>query len=154
MILIIINTIIITLFISCITAISPINLGAIVLCIALSTAINLGLISTGWFRFIVFIIYVGGMLVIFAYFAALQPNQHIIRWSWVILPSTFIIIFYVAWPSAPLNWPDSIPLTHQLYSSSNLLLPVLIALILFLALIIVVKTSRAEEGPLRPFQYV
>nr|YP_009974919.1 NADH dehydrogenase subunit 6 [Alitta succinea]QNJ33880.1 NADH dehydrogenase subunit 6 [Alitta succinea] len=152
MMLIMINTIIITLFISCITAISPINLGAIVLCIALSTAINLGLMSTGWFSFIVFIIYVGGMLVMFAYFAALQPNQHIISWGWILLPSTFVVIFYVAWPSAPLNWPDSMPLTHQLYSTSNLLLPILMALILFLALIMVVKTSRAEEGPLRPFQ--
>jgi len=79
MILIIINRLIITLFISCLTTISPIRLGATVLCSAVFVASSLTLISTGWFGLITFIIYVGGMLVIFAYFAALQPNQHIIN---------------------------------------------------------------------------
>lgn len=154
MILILINTIIITLFISSITAVSPINLGVIVLCIALSVSAKLALISTRWFSFITFIIYVGGILVIFAYFAALQPNQYVINWRWVLLPSFFISVIYIIWSSTPLVWTEATPCTNQLYSYSNIILPIIIALILFLALIIVVKTSRAEEGPLRPFQYV
>nr|WBQ42660.1 NADH dehydrogenase subunit 6 [Nectoneanthes oxypoda] len=152
MMLILINTIIITLFISSITAVSPINLGVIVLCIALSVSAKLALISTSWFSFITFIIYVGGMLVMFAYFAALQPNQHVINWSWILLPSFFISVMYIMWSSTPLMWTEVTPCTNQLYSHSNIILPIMMALILFLALIMVVKTSRAEEGPLRPFQ--
>jgi hypothetical protein len=154
MILLIINRLIITIFISCLTAISPINLGALVLRIALFVAASLSLISTGWFGFITFIIYVGGILVIFAYFAALQPNQYITQWGWILLPSFFAIIISVTFSPSALNSIAYTPSTDQIYSSTNLILPILIALILFLALIIVVKTSRAEEGPLRPFQYV
>lgn len=152
MTLLIINSLIITLFISCLTAVSPINLGATVLCIALFVASRLRITSTRWFGFITFIIYVGGMLVIFAYFAALQPNQHIVRWGWILIPSFFTVILLTSYFSAStISWSNNMPLTHQIYASTNLILPILIALILFLALIMVVKTSRADEGPLRPF---
>jgi len=154
MTLLIINSIIITLFISCLSALSPINLGALVLTIALFVAAALSVISTGWFGLITFIIYVGGMLVIFAYFAALQPNQFITSWNWVLLPTFFVIISFIIWPHSSLNWLPHSPNTSQIYSITNLSLPILIALILFLALIIVVKTSRADEGPLRPYNYV
>jgi len=152
--ILIINRLIITLFISCLTIISPIRLGATVLCIAVFVASRLTLISTGWFGLITFIIYVGGMLVIFAYFAALQPNQQITNWRWVLSPSFFLVILYASFQSSPIIWKLVIPNTAHIYSTPNIIIPVIIAIILFLALIIVVKTSRANEGPLRPFQYV
>lgn len=154
MILIIINRLIITLFISCLTILSPIRLGATVLCIAVFVASRLTLISTGWFGLITFIIYVGGMLVIFAYFAALQPNQHITNWRRILTPSFFFIIMYASFQPSPIIWKLATPDTAHIYSAPNIILPIIIAIILFLALIIVVKTSRAHEGPLRPFQCV
>lgn len=154
MTLLIINRIIITLFISCLSAISPINLGVLVLTVALFVASSLRIISTSWFGLITFIIYVGGILVIFAYFAALQPNQFITRWRWILGPSFLLTVILIIWSFSSLNWLPYSPNTSQIYSITNLILPILIALILFLALIIVVKTSRADEGPLRPFNYV
>nr|YP_010429362.1 NADH dehydrogenase subunit 6 [Perinereis vancaurica]USR67354.1 NADH dehydrogenase subunit 6 [Perinereis vancaurica] len=149
-----INSIIITLFISCLSAVSPINLGVLVLLVALSVAAALSLMSTGWFGLITFIIYVGGMLVMFAYFAALQPNQFITSWSWILIPSFLISIIFIMWSFSSMNWLPHSPNISQIYSVTNLILPILMALILFLALIMVVKTSRADEGPLRPFNYV
>nr|YP_010147008.1 NADH dehydrogenase subunit 6 [Hediste diversicolor]QQP21530.1 NADH dehydrogenase subunit 6 [Hediste diversicolor] len=154
MMLIIINSLIITLFISCLTMLSPISLGATVLCIAVFVASSLTLMSTGWFGLITFIIYVGGMLVMFAYFAALQPNQHITNWSQILTPSFFFIIMYASFQSSPIMWKLVTPDTAHIYSTPNTMLPIIMAMILFLALIMVVKTSRAHEGPLRPFQYV
>nr|YP_010429350.1 NADH dehydrogenase subunit 6 [Perinereis camiguinoides]USR67342.1 NADH dehydrogenase subunit 6 [Perinereis camiguinoides] len=149
-----INSIIVTLFISCLSAMSPINLGVLVLLVALSVAAALSLMSTGWFGLITFIIYVGGMLVMFAYFAALQPNQFITSWSWVLIPSFLISVIFIMWSFSTMNWLPHSPNISQIYSITNLILPILMALILFLALIMVVKTSRADEGPLRPFMYV
>jgi len=154
MTLIIINIITITLFISCLTAVSPVNLGVIVLLTAITVASSLALISTSWFGFIIFIIYVGGILVIFAYFAALQPNQQVLSWGWVLTPIIILIIFISILPSPILLKTFNTPSTTDLFSYINLYIPILLALILFLALIIVVKTSHADEGPLRPFIYV
>lgn len=154
MTLLIVNRIIITLFISCLRSISPIRLGALILSTALFVATALSILSTRWFGLITFIIYVGGMLVIFAYFAALQPNQQIVSWAWVIFPSTLIVITIITYGTYPLIWaPHSIN-TRQFYQFNTYIIPILMALILFLALIIVVKTSRADDGPLRPFSYV
>lgn len=154
MTLLIVNRIIITLFISCLRSISPISLGATILSTALFVATTLRILSTRWFGLITFIIYVGGMLVIFAYFTALQPNQQIISWTWVILPSILIIITVITYGYYPLMWGPHTINTGQLYQTNTYVIPVLMALILFLALIIVVKTSRADDGPLRPFSYV
>lgn len=154
MILILFNRLIITLFISCLTILSPVRLGATILCTAVFVALRLTFISTGWFGLITFIIYVGGILVMFAYFAALQPNQQITNWRWILIPSLFIIISYTSFQPSPIIWKLITPNTAHIYSTPNIILPIIIALILFLALIIVVKTSRANEGPLRPFQYV
>lgn len=155
MILILIHSTIITLFISCLTAVSPLNLGIIILFTAILIAIILSLIATSWFGFITFIIYVGGILVIFAYFAALQPNQQIIRWNWLLLPRIFFIVSTATFIRNKIIIKYSImSSTTALFSSSNNYIPVLLAIILFLALIIVVKTSDANKGPLRPFNYV
>nr|YP_010400403.1 NADH dehydrogenase subunit 6 [Perinereis linea]UQS76102.1 NADH dehydrogenase subunit 6 [Perinereis linea] len=154
MTLLMINSIIITLFISCLSAMSPINLGVLVLTVALFVASSLSMMSTSWFGLITFIIYVGGMLVMFAYFAALQPNQFITSWSWILGPSFLLTVILIMWSFSSLNWLPYSPNTSQIYSITNLILPILMALILFLALIMVVKTSRADEGPLRPFNYV
>nr|WBQ42673.1 NADH dehydrogenase subunit 6 [Nereididae sp. SIO BIC A9836] len=151
MTLFMINSIIITLFISCLTATSPINLGISVLMIAVFIAISLAATTTSWFGFITFIIYVGGMLVMFAYFAALQPNQHIISWMQLLMPLTLTMIIMTMNSNLTLTWTSIAPSTSQIYSSANFILPILMALVLFLALVMVVKTSRADEGPLRPF---
>lgn len=154
MTLILFNTTLITLVISCLTAVSPINLGVIIIITAIIVATITAIISTSWFGFITFIIYVGGILVIFAYFAALQPNQPVIRWSWLLTPLIILIIIAANINNTPpIHYINNLS-TTELYNLSNLTIPLLLALTLFLALIIVVKVSHADEGPLRPFQYV
>lgn len=151
MILLIINTLIITLIFICITAVSPINLGVLILRGAFFIAISMSLVFSRWFGFITFIIYVGGILVIFAYFAALQPNQHITNWSWLHAPMIFSIILISSFNYNSLNISIDTFKIYNIYSAYNLAVPISIALILFLALIIVVKTAHADKGPLRPF---
>lgn len=154
MTLLTINALIVTLFFTCITSLSPINLGVLVLIIALVISCTLAAVVPSWFGFIIFIIYVGGMLVMFAYFAALQPNQHITRWRWLIAPTFFIVLITTLNKNQTIIWSSHPPNTIEIYSATNIAIPPLLALILFLALIIVVKTARTDRGPLRPFNYV
>lgn len=154
MTLLTLNSLITTLFFSCIIALSPINLGITVLLIALLISISLSILTSRWFGFIIFIIYVGGILVIFAYFAALQPNQITTTWGWIITPSFFTIIITAFFQNNSIITTLTTPNTIEIYHITNSILPILLALILFLALVIVVKTAHADEGPLRPFSYV
>lgn len=130
---------------------SPIRLGVIVLFIALFTAFFLASYLSGWFGLITFIIYIGGILVIFAYFAALQPNQHITSPAIFILPVIVIIRYIIVTLITPIIYNSSIPTITILILSPYFLLFLGLALLLFLALIAVVKVSRSHEGPLRPF---
>jgi hypothetical protein len=154
MILIIIISLLLTIFLICLIINSPINLGIAILCISLFISSIFAIISSRWFGFITFIIYVGGILVIFAYFSALQPNQQIINWAWTFCPIVFIIMYFLYTNKTPYIWLDNFINTNQIFSINNLIIPILLALLLFLTLIIVIKTTRADEGPLRPFFYV
>lgn len=133
------------------TILSPISLGAAVLTIALTTAMIISLLISGWFGLITFIIYIGGMLVIFAYFAALQPNQHITTWTTTLLP--LIIFLSIASTSSinPLINIRTPTVITYILTNNYATLFIALSLLLFLALISVVKVSRSNEGPLRPF---
>nr|YP_009107125.2 NADH dehydrogenase subunit 6 [Tylorrhynchus heterochaetus]AIT99404.2 NADH dehydrogenase subunit 6 [Tylorrhynchus heterochaetus] len=140
-----------TIVISILIAISPLTLGIMILTTALLAAMMINFFLTSWFSFITFIIYVGGMLVMFAYFAALQPNYHITNIGLGLVPILFsltAIIFSINWPI--MVSIKSTPTYVMILFPHNVIL-ISLALLLFLALIAVVKTSHAAVGPLRPF---
>lgn len=147
-------SILITIF----TSSTPLTLGFIILILALALALTTATITSTWFGFIIFLIYIGGILVIFAYFAALIPNSSpslIVTTISLISVFTLLIIYF--YPYAPtLSQTLLTPINNTLpalalFSSNNLLPLLLLALILFLALISVVKISNLFAGPLRPF---
>jgi NADH-ubiquinone oxidoreductase chain 6 len=63
---------------------NPIRLGVIVWAVALMSALIMGLLVYSWFGYIIFLVYVGGLLVIFGYFAAISPNIKGGFWSGVV----------------------------------------------------------------------
>jgi NADH-ubiquinone oxidoreductase chain 6 len=110
---------------------------------------------SSWYAFLIFLIYVGGILVIFAYFTATSPNQQQIS-SKQIIKTTLIALFVTG--LAILYTNKTIPLTptksHQLirlYTSHNIYTLILITLILLITMVIVVKLSSRSKGPLRTF---
>lgn len=74
---------------------SPIVLGVNILMMALLLSCTFACLMRSWFAFLIFLIYVGGILVLFAYFLALGPNQYstpVFRIPVIIL-SVFILYF-------------------------------------------------------------
>ena len=147
-------SIIIALRISLTLSASPLLIGLWIILIALFIAMSLSLFSS-WLGIIVFLIYIGGLLVIFAYFVALTPNLiiegfTIIKW---ILISTFIFfclleifnirilnIFNSSWQTPIIN-----------LINNNFFALTFIALMLFFALVAVVKLCSFFSAPLRPY---
>ena len=152
MILRIFISICLSIFITIILRFTPLLLGLWVLLIAITISVIIGIVSISWFGFIVFLIYVGGILVIFVYFASIQPNQQISFFLILILTTyiTFIIlIINNAKSLSPLLIDQTI--LSSLYIFINIPLLVFLALVLFLVLVAVVKIAILFQGPLRPF---
>src|SRR6218665_456403 len=94
------------------------------------------------------------MLVIFAYFLALTPNQQISYSNNVNYAIISITVFTVIAYSSNIKVP-TITEFHQgnstLYLINTAPFLILLALILLLTIVIVVKLTSLSKGPLRPF---
>lgn len=136
---------------------SPILLGASILLLALQIRLALRLITSSWFAFLLFLIYIGGLLVIFSYFAALSPNHptNVSRPLLVFLSSSLSLLA-ISWllnitPNFIVTEPTPTTAILSLFTDKNLPLLFFMGLILFFALILVVKIRIRSSGPLRPF---
>ena len=140
---------------SIIMASSPISLGLWILILSIFVSILCGSIFFSWFGFIMFLIYIGGILVIFAYFAAIQPNQQLN----LSVPIFFIILRAI---NLPINiYPIIVNLfiknswwISSIFNINNISIIIILGFVLFLALIRVVKITVINVAPLRPYLYV
>jgi NADH-ubiquinone oxidoreductase chain 6 len=149
----IICNILFTLSLSILLAPSPFTIGLTILVISLLVATVYASILSSWFAFLIYLIYVGGILVIFSYFLALTPNQSSI--SRPFIPIFLVTLFIILFSSYSIDiWSVSssyIPQTSILFEFSNSSLLITLLLILLLTIIIVVKISTRGQGPLRAF---
>nr|YP_133780.1 NADH dehydrogenase subunit 6 [Urechis caupo]AAT12189.1 NADH dehydrogenase subunit 6 [Urechis caupo] len=136
-------------------ATSPLTLGIWVLILALMIATTMALALSSWFGMITFLIYVGGMMVMFSYFAALSPNQQLNLgpMAKTTLATLLLLMTTLKFFAPPSLSPfSSTPKLTFMYQPENLSLLIFFGSILFFALVAVVKISRRESGPLRPFK--
>ncbi len=134
---------------------SPLLIGLWVLLIAFSLAGWIGVIGISWFGLILFLIYVGGMLVIFIYFVAITPNQQHDSKIFFMRILIFIIFLRIGEKIRFINRfniETSFNRDSILFYFSQGAVLVLIFIMLFVGLIIVVKITRLVQGPLRPFR--
>lgn len=133
---------------------NPLSIGITILFIALTVATLFSYSMSSWVAFLIFLIYVRGMLVIFSYFVSLTPNQTTNIVSIIItLSITFFILLtlsYITNTKSILSTLYSIQ-SNIFYLKSNSPRLILLALILLLTIIIVVKLTINTKGPLRPF---
>lgn len=159
MLLFTLTSITLSLSLSIILASSPLSLGLWILTLALVIATLISFSFSSWFALIIFLVYIGGILVMFAYFTALMPNQPLeIGKILSILSLTFILLSFPLFSIDSLNllissssYPSPILL---LFTPYNVPIILFIALILFFILVAVVKVANIFRGPLRPFNYV
>nr|NP_008181.1 NADH dehydrogenase subunit 6 [Katharina tunicata]AAC48369.1 NADH dehydrogenase subunit 6 [Katharina tunicata] len=145
----------------------PISLGLLLLFMSLFISILIFFGSSTWFSFILFLIYIGGLLVMFAYVTALMPNlmfkKNLIQvffpvstvfWLLMLYLSDFIGTLLEEQTKMMFLWNSFFNhLGISLFSPFNLLIIVSLALILFFVLICVVKICYFSNGPLRPYKY-
>uniref|UniRef100_A0AAU8L1G5 NADH dehydrogenase subunit 6 n=1 Tax=Polychaeta sp. TaxID=3061522 RepID=A0AAU8L1G5_9ANNE len=136
---------------------TPLGLGLWILLLALMIASNMMFTMSSWFSFILFLIYIGGLLVMFAYFSAIDPNKKINLMSPLFIPILFMTMLLMM--SAKLSWSTQLmefSNQHQysfpaLFFSNSAMFLIIMMLTLLLILISVVKITNRTQGPLRPF---
>ena len=136
---------------------SPLILGIWVILLSLSLTLFLCTLIPSWFTFLVFLIYVGGLLVMFSYFVAIQPNQQLGATKMAIISIISTLYLYLLTLNAiklPYKISDLNFSLRIIMSEPRILIVVLIGIFLFLALIVVVKITSSTKGPLRPYSYV
>ena len=153
MIIKIIPLIILSIRISLIITPSPIILGLWIFLLALTVAIIISSLSS-WLAIIIFLIYIGGLLVLFAYFLAIQPNQFTGITTLILFTITGVI-FLISTIKTTTHWTTFniiLPIIPFIIHVSNTTSILLLASLLLLILVIVVKITSSKSGPLRPYK--
>nr|YP_010462980.1 NADH dehydrogenase subunit 6 [Epeorus alexandri]UUJ36859.1 NADH dehydrogenase subunit 6 [Epeorus alexandri] len=147
----------------------PLAMGLILLCQTLLVALITGLLApTCWFSYILFLVFLGGMLVLFIYVTSLASNEmfSISARTMALTGACLFLILSVSYLNDPsiwalsnysdqaqaLDWASPLPtlgLLVKLYNNPTHLFTLLLVIYLFLTLIAVVTVTQIFEGPLR-----
>lgn len=147
----------------------PLAIGLVLLCQTLLVALFTGILAPRfWFSYILFLVFLGGILVLFIYVTRLASNEifSISSKRFLMILSAIGILILFTLVNDPLSWatpefPDQlIPsqgcypsnlsnLLVKLYSSPSYFITLLLVSYLFLTLVAVVTITQIFEGPLR-----
>lgn len=129
------------------------------------------IIKTFWFSYVLFLIFLGGILVLFIYVTSLASNE-IFNFSFktiltliilfvvliffiLIIDKPIIISYFINYETYSLSLiktflPENSIILNKLYNFPINFITLLLMVYLFLTLIAVVKITNIFEGPLRP----
>nr|YP_010988684.1 NADH dehydrogenase subunit 6 [Anaspides swaini]WOR81002.1 NADH dehydrogenase subunit 6 [Anaspides swaini] len=147
----------------------PLSMGLTLLFQTCFICLTSGMINlTFWFSYVLFLIFLGGMLVLFIYIASLASNEMFkMSFSFLFLTSVFwifslafylfsdFLMFYVNSTGINnfwLNFSSQLPnqgLTSFVYAPSIMLCTLFLVFYLLLTLIVAVKITNNFQGPLR-----
>uniref|UniRef100_UPI00315CF671 NADH dehydrogenase subunit 6 n=1 Tax=Libellula melli TaxID=3137713 RepID=UPI00315CF671 len=140
----------------------PMSMGIILLLQTVMMSILMALMSyTSWFSYILFLVFLGGMLVLFIYMTSIASNEVFMKYMHI---TSFITISMVLFILLLLMDPFMItlPVNEQfMNNSSNMIMTslynkpfssitVFMVMYLFLTLIVIVSLTKFNKGPLRP----
>lgn len=153
----------------------PITIGLILLIQTILNCLLTGFIAkTFWFSYILFLIFIGGMLILFIYIASLASNEKIkfnklinMKLGVLRIILFLILIFYDKYYLINfINNIESINFSNittiinenylslsKIYDTPNNYIIILIINYLLLTLIVIVKITNLFQGPLRPKFY-
>nr|YP_002907507.1 NADH dehydrogenase subunit 6 [Cristaria plicata]ACQ90994.1 NADH dehydrogenase subunit 6 [Cristaria plicata]AIM46720.1 NADH dehydrogenase subunit 6 [Cristaria plicata] len=139
----------------------PLPLGIMVLLLAFLNCVLIATISP-WYSYMLFFIFIGGMLVMFAYIASISPNMTFYANN-PLMPLTLTVITVISFKNLKLtsNYYTSTSVTSAvsdttqilsfLYTQNGITCVILLACMLLFTLVASVKICKPKSGALRPF---
>nr|YP_010946866.1 NADH dehydrogenase subunit 6 [Rhabdoblatta similsinuata]WGO57623.1 NADH dehydrogenase subunit 6 [Rhabdoblatta similsinuata] len=141
----------------------PLAMGLILLIQTTFISIITGMLTQSfWFSYVLFLIFLGGMLVLFIYVTSLASNEmfsmstKLLMLAMIMLPTLFMIynnfnpsfMNQETFNFMTINNFTTLPLI-KLYNNPTSIITIILATYLFLTLIAVVKITNIFVGPLR-----
>nr|URH16454.1 NADH dehydrogenase subunit 6 [Kalotermitidae sp. A SH-2022a] len=140
----------------------PLAMGLMLLMQTMMICLISGLMHQSfWFQYILFMVFVGGMLVLFIYVASLASNEMFSPSSLMIMITTvsFLALMTIKdWTTTnesetttynPTTENETVTMTEEMYNMPSGSLTIIMALYLLMTLIVVVKITNVSKGPLR-----
>nr|YP_009318345.1 NADH dehydrogenase subunit 6 [Angaria delphinus]AOZ71826.1 NADH dehydrogenase subunit 6 [Angaria delphinus] len=140
----------------------PLSLGLCIMALSTSLCALISFTLSSWYGYILFLIYIGGLLVMFAYVSALAPNNFFSSIKAISLFLVAILFFLVMISTLYttdlkfMEYSDSLcslktmnSSGRMLISPSNMSLMIILGVILLVNLLAVVKICYYQQGPLR-----
>lgn len=142
----------------------PLRLGLTIMISTLLICLVRAMLLSAWYAYILFLIYVGGLLVIFAYVAALSPNVlfrgNISFFFFITIGIVFSIITYFYYFTDYRELLYAKDIRHERYlkghgieliNPTNISILIGLGIILLINLVAVIKISYYQQSSLRPF---
>nr|URX53069.1 NADH dehydrogenase subunit 6 [Comatermes perfectus] len=142
--------------------IHPLAMGMILLLQTMMMCLISGIMHQSfWFQYILFMVFIGGMLVLFIYVTSLASNEMLSLSNKLLLlmmAAVPVMILMKEWmmmnnketmSHEMMMMNEITATTSKLYNQPNGMLTILMALYLFMALIVVVNITNISKGPLR-----
>nr|QDA21659.1 NADH dehydrogenase subunit 6 [Trigomphus carus] len=148
----------------------PMNMGILLLIQTLMTCLLTGIMSiTSWFSYILFLVFLGGMLVLFIYMTSIASNEMFQKSNYQLMIMTSLIVIMIGMMVLfmdPMmtsfnnlsevksmmnilnNYEEN--MLANLYSMPNAMITIFMVMYLFLTLIVIVYITKSHQGPLRP----
>lgn len=123
---------------------------ASVFCIVFVIRVIFGLLGLVWYGFSLFLIYVGGLLVMFGYVVAIMPNFLFKGKGYGALFS-FGFLFSFVFSNYVFFYEGLSEIASFIYSEGGCIVVVGLGVVLLLTLVCVVKICHFSKGSLRPF---
>nr|YP_010489374.1 NADH dehydrogenase subunit 6 [Pseudocuneopsis sichuanensis]UWM10788.1 NADH dehydrogenase subunit 6 [Pseudocuneopsis sichuanensis] len=139
----------------------PLSLGIMVLLLAFLNCTLIATISP-WYSYMLFFIFIGGMLVMFAYIASLSPNMTF-SMNNPLMPILLTLISLFSFKNLTLtsnhqintelnaSVDDAMQTLSFLYMENGITCVILLACMLLFTLVASVKICKPKMGALRPF---
>nr|YP_010953078.1 NADH dehydrogenase subunit 6 [Trichochrysea japana]WMQ75987.1 NADH dehydrogenase subunit 6 [Trichochrysea japana] len=143
----------------------PLSMGFNILIITIMISMITGMMnSTYWFSYILFLVMIGGMLILFMYMTSIASNEKF-KFSYKIIITSISMIFmstFFIWNNEKINFNYKTQEISQLFMKTNNMImnlkyfsnPMTTLLIcsliyLLITMIMIVKITKKEKGPIR-----
>nr|CVK87321.1 NADH dehydrogenase subunit 6 [Haementeria officinalis] len=148
------TNLLLSMFLTMMTLKSPAIMAINILILALLMSWMFSFFISSWYGYLIFLIYIGGMLIMFAYFVALSPNQQLkmkIYITTFLTTLTMTSIPSYTMPNKFIMVSHNSFQVNELYNTINIPMLYLMILLLLFIMLMVTKMIYTSKGPLRPF---